>query len=337
MFHPARSIFAIDASPFGHSLALLPAMRSLRVSNSKALLVVCASTGTCELLTAYGLVDEIVDLGVIKSSDGPFASSLKRFALLMRSARRFNCELVLDFSPRLETQIASRVFVRARTIVPAKLPRGIEILWGLAAVPGAPRSAALSDYASVLQQAGVEMNESQFVLPPGAEENSRFEQRLAKSGSLGGELIVLFYASNPYDSRGWPANAFGEVAMRLTNNLGARIVIVDEPGDDSFTNATTSLLPPGAIKLVRPRALELLAAIARASIVVTDEPGVAQAASELGTPVVEIGSTASASARSSSHRILEASSPKRISTDEVYEAACELIQDSRSASLFYRP
>jgi ADP-heptose:LPS heptosyltransferase len=337
MIHPARSIFAIDASPFGRSLALLPAMRSLRASYSKALLVVSASTGTSELLAASGLIDEIVDLGLIKTSGGPFTNSLKRLAVLMRSARRFNCELVLDFSPRLETQIASRIFIRARTIVPSRLPLAIEILRSVAAVSGVPDSSPASDYASVLQQAGVEMNESQFVLAPDIEENARFEQRLAKSGSRGGELIVLLYASNTHDLSGWPANAFAEVAVRLANNLGARVIAADEPADDSFTNATMTMLPAGTIKLVRPRALELLAAIARASIVITDEPGVAQAASDLGTPVVEIGSTASASARSRSHRIIEGSSRKRISTDEVYEAACELIQDSRSPSLFYRP
>jgi hypothetical protein len=116
------------------------------------------------------------------------------------------------------------------------------------------------------------------------------------------------------------------------------MVVTDEPADDSFTSATVALLPPGAIKIVRPRAVELLAAIARASIVITDEPGLARICSELGTPLVEIGNSVSGRAtQSSSHRVLEGSSRKRISTDEVFETACELIQDSRSSSLFYRP
>ncbi len=338
MPHPARSILAIDASPFGRSLALLPAMRALRASYPKALLVAATSTGIGELLGASGIIDEAIDLGVIKSSERRFTSSLKRFAELVRRARRFNFDLVLDFSPRIETQITSRLFLGARTLTPSRIPRAIEVLLGFAAGPGAADSSALSDYYKVLQQTGVELNDTRLVFAPPVEEDARFEERLAKGGSRGGELIVLLYASNPDDSRGWPAAAFAEVAVRLTNNLGARVVAADEPSGDSFTNATSALLPPSAIKFARPRALELLAAIARASIVITDEPGLAQVASELGTPVVEIADTISASAMpSSTHRILEGSSRKRVSTDEVYETACELIQDSRSASLFYRP
>src|SRR5712692_31668 len=338
MPHPARSILAIDASPFGRSLALLPAMRALRAAYPKALLVAATSTGIGELLSASGVVDETIDMGVIKSSDRRFTSSLKRFAGLARRARRLHFDLVLDFSPRLETQITSRLFLGARTLTPSRIPRAIEVLLSFAAVPRAAESSARSDYHNVLQQTDVEMNDTRLVFAPPVEEDARFEERLAKSGSRGGELIVLIYASNPDDSRGWPADGFAEVAVRLTNNLGARIVAADEPSDDSFTKVTSALLPPCAIKLARPRALDLLAAMARASIVITDEPGLAQIASELGTPVLEIADRISASAiPSSTHRILEGSSRKRVSTDEVYETACELIQDSRSASLFYSP
>ena len=338
MPHPARSILAIDASLFGRSLALLPAMRALRASYPKALLVAATSTGIGELLGASGIIDEAFDLGVIKSSDRRFTGSLKRFAGLLRRARRVNFDLVLDFTPRIETQIASRLFVGARTLTPSRIPRAIEVLLSRAAVGGAADSSALSDYYKVLKQTGVELNDPRLVFAPPVEEDARFEERLAKSGSRGGELLVLVYASNPNDSRGWPAEAFAEVAVRLTNNLGARIVAADEPSDEAFTDATSGLLPPGAIKLARPRALELLAAIARASIVITDEAGLSRIASGLGTPVLEITDAISASSMpSSTHRVLEGSSRKRVSTDEVYETACELIQDSRSASLFYRP
>jgi ADP-heptose:LPS heptosyltransferase len=245
--------------------------------------------------------------------------------------------LVLDFSPRLETQITSHLFLGARTLTPSRIPRAIEVLLSFAPSRRAD-SSALSDYYNVLQQTGVELDDTRLVFAPPVEEDARFEERLAKAGSRGGELIVLFYASNPRDPRGWPADAFAEVAVRLTNNLGARTVAGDEPSDDAFTNAMSALLPPAAIKVARPRALELLAAIARASIVITDEPGLARIASELGTPVIEIADTISSSAMpSSTHRILEGSSRKRVSADEVYQTACELIQDSRSASLFYRP
>ena len=77
--------------------------------------------------------------------------------------------------------------------------------------------------------------------------------------------------------------------------------------------------------------------MARASIVITDEPGIAQVASELNTPVVEVGDASSPKPKPfTAHRIARSSTRARVSTDEVYDIACEMIQESRSASLFQR-
>jgi ADP-heptose:LPS heptosyltransferase len=338
MLYPARSILAIDISSFGQSLSLLPVMRALRTSYPKTFLVAAAPSGTCELLSACGLVDDTISLGVVKLPDRGNAGALKRLVGLVRRSRRYTFDLVLDFSPRLETQIVSRLVLRARVFTPSKLPRSIGMLLELG---GASRSAGRSthsDYANVLQQAGVEMNDARLAIAPPVEEDVRFENRLASSGSRGGELIVLLYASNPESRHGWPVDAFGEIGTRLANNFNARIIAGDEPSDHAFTRAVSAWLPPGAIKLAEPRAIELLAAIARASIVITDEPAIARIASELSTPVIEIADTIStAAASSTTHRIAQGSSRRNVSTDEVYEIAGEMIQENRSPSLFQRP
>lgn len=338
MLYPARSILILDLSPFGQSLALLPAVRALRASYPRTSLVAAAPAGTCELLGAYGLVDDAISLGVIKLPDRGPAGPMKRLFALVRRSRGYNFDLVLDFSPRLETQILTRLVLRARVFTPAKLPRAIGMLLELGGRSRSSGRASSSDYANVLQQAGVEMNDIRFTITPPAEEDARFEHRLASSGSRGGELIVLLYASNPESARGWPAGAFGEIGTRLANNFNARVVAADEPSDDAFTRAVSGLLPAGAIKLAEPRSLELLAAIARASIVITDEPALARIASELSTPVIEIAeSIATAVASSTTHRIAQGSSRKQVSTDEVYETASEMIQENRSPALFQRP
>ena len=69
MSYPAHSILSIDMSPFGQSLALIPAMRAVRAAYPTTLLVAAASNGTCELLSACGIVDETIGLGVIKSPE----------------------------------------------------------------------------------------------------------------------------------------------------------------------------------------------------------------------------------------------------------------------------
>lgn len=336
-----RSILAIDMSPFGSSLALLPALRALRGAYPKSALVVATSTGTCQLLSLAGFVDDTIDLGVIKSSDRKYTSALGKLVTLVRRSRQYNFDLVLDFSPRVETQIASHLFLRAKTLTPSRLPRAMESFLDLVGVPRSLDRSGSSNHKRVLAQAGAEMTDATLSVRLPDEEHARFEQLLAKAGSRGGELIVLFYASNPDDSRGWPMEAFAETGRRLANNFDARIIAADEPSDSAFTGALRAFLVAGitpVTMLAEPRAVELVAAIARASLAITDEPAIAQLASELGTPVIEISDSASRNTvRSESHRIIEAATRKRVTIDQVYGGACELIQESRSSSLFRRP
>ncbi|HYV07945.1 MAG TPA: hypothetical protein VFB82_25360, partial [Blastocatellia bacterium] len=97
----------------------------------------------------------------------------------------------------------------------------------------------------------------------------------------------------------------------------------------NFTTAIEALLPKTAIRLVQPRAVDLMAALARASLVITDEPNIATVAMRMSTPVIDVAAPSS-------------SAPSRVSvpsraattTEEVYEEAAEILQESRSPTLF---
>lgn len=323
MLYPSRSILAIDISPFGRSLALLPAMKIVREAYSNAFIAVAASTGVCELLLNAGLVTETIDLGVIKPNGGP---SFKKVVRLLRNARRFDFDLVVDFAPKPETQFLSRLVLRARTITPSRLPLVIEFLAGAGLRRGGERAA---DYESVLRKLGLKAGGNRIAISPTPADNARFEELLSRNGSRGGEPVVVLYTAGRAD--GWPVASFAEIAQRLTSNFNARVVPADEPGDRTFTSALEPFLPKTAIKLTEPRALELMAAVARASVLITDEPNLAEAASGMGAPVIDVA----ALSRAGSHSV-RGPQAVCVTTDEVYEEACEILQESRSAWLFRR-
>jgi ADP-heptose:LPS heptosyltransferase len=326
MQQPPRAILAIDTAPFADSLSLLAAIRALRIAMPQTFVAVAAATGVGELLAATRLADETIDLGVIKSHQG--SDGLKRLARLFKRTRQREYDLVLDFSPKLDTQVLSRFVMRARTVMPARLPRVLDLLIG------GPRGGA-SEYGAVLRQIGVELRDERLGIIVPADEHAQFEKLLERSGSRGGEPIVVLYAADASHESGWPVGAFVEIGQRLANAFGARIVALDEPGDGGFTTAIGARLPKSAIKLTAPRAFQFAAATARASLVVTDATGAAQMATDVGTPVIEITENQNASrATSDFHRLVRGPSRARISTDEVYELACSLIQSSRSAQLF---
>jgi ADP-heptose:LPS heptosyltransferase len=334
MRNSPRSIFALDVSPFGRSLTLLPVMRALRASFPQAYLGVAAHVGTCETLQAQDLVDTTISLGVVKLPASG-ADAIKRGWTLVRQIRGYNFDLVLDFSPRLETQLISRLVMKAPVLSPTRLHRAFGRLLDFSGAVR-PGCSTFDDYSSVLRQLKAEIRDKRFGVVPSPEEDSAFEKRLYSSGSRGGEMLVLLYASNPANAQGWPVAAFGEIGTRLANNFNARIIVADEPSDDSLTRSVDQWLPPSAIKLADPRALEVFAAIARASVVITDEPAIAQIASELSTPAIEISDAVSGFATSSSHKVVSSSSRGRVSAEQVFEIACEMIQENRSRSLFQR-
>jgi ADP-heptose:LPS heptosyltransferase len=333
--NPPRSILAIDAAPFGPSLALLPAMRALRLSRPKTLLVAAASTGICELLNAYSLVDDTIDLKVIKPSEPGYADPVRRIAALLKRVRRYDFDLTLDFSPRVETQIAARLIVRSRTITPSKPSRLIDMLAGWTGTSKSMRQSAFSKYQNVLSQAGVDLEDVSFGLELREDEHARFEHWLAKAGSRGSELLILLHSSNLNDS--WPASSFAELGRRLSDTFDARLIALDEPRDRAFTTSLGLMLPPSAINLQQPGGLQFVAALARASIVITDETMIARLACELDTPSIEIANALAGTAGSPvHHKVLEGASRKRVTTDEVFEAACEMIHKDRSPALFHR-
>jgi hypothetical protein len=79
------------------------------------------------------------------------------------------------------------------------------------------------------------------------------------------------------------------------------------------------LLPRNAIRLASPRAAELLAAIARASLFVTDDAGLAELGLSLAVPILPV-------ARSAETPGVEAA----------FLEACRMLGASRTESLFQR-
>lgn len=334
--HP-RSILVVESLPFGRALASLPAIRALRLAYPKTLIVTAATRGIIELLTIGNLVDEAIDLGVIHSSNQGLLGAAGRSARLFGQARKENFEMVLDFSPGPETQVISRIVLGAKTVTPLSVSHFVDRLLGRSRTPRAGDHRA--ECASVLDQLGISIDDREPPIGPSAEDNDKFEQLLARNKSRGGEPIAVLHGAIGDERRGWPAERFGEIASMLSNNLGARIVAADEPHRRAFTGAVSSLLPKGSIKLAAPRAIELLAAIARASILITDEPGIADAAADFGTPVLEVAEASmvtgrNESSQSKNHRVIDGASRARISADEVYELAAEMIQENRSSMLF---
>lgn len=329
----ARSILVVNASPFGRALLMLPAMQALREAFPETFIQAATAKGISELLKAYHLCDATLELGVIQPTEQNFGSAIKRLLRLLRVPNGDGFDFVLDFAPKLETQIASRLGWRTRHVTPTRVSNLLDVL--LKRKPTFADDHA-GDCAVALKKIGIKAITERFDFTMTNAESHRFEEVLKRGGFRGAEPVVILYSSQAGAAHEWPLEKFSEIAFRLANNFDARIVAVDEPFTNAFTKAIKTALPKGAITLAAPSAIDFLAALARASLVITDERGVAKTARDLHAPVIEVADAPSPFAKSSLHRVLRSSSRPRVSTEEVYAAAGEIIQEGRTLSLFQR-
>jgi ADP-heptose:LPS heptosyltransferase len=265
-------------------------------------------------LNAGGLVDEAVELGALKESTEGLVSAAKSFFRLMNRTKRKDFEIFLDFNPRIETQAVCRLGLGSRVVTPVRMPFILEQLMG--------RRLDVPDrYGSVLRRLGLKPDGLDVKCGVDPSDSARFEQLLTRSGVRSGEMIVLFCSGDAGVSgrHGWGAGNFTELANRISNNFEARAVVADVPHDNAFTNLVGPLLPRNAIRLASPRAAELLAAIARASLFVTDDAGLAELGLSLAVPILPV-------ARSAETPGVEAA----------FLEACRMLGASRTESLFQR-
>jgi ADP-heptose:LPS heptosyltransferase len=334
MISQPRSILVVDASPFGSSLVVLSVASVIRTAFPTVYLEVASSTGACELVEASSFADATVDLGISGSATHGFAAGLKRFVRLVRKTRSERFDLILDLSPRVETQIATRMIDARRIITPVRLPGSVEAFLRR----GRSRTSGnhFEECRSALRQMGLDLQDRRLALSLPDEEHRKFEALLERSGSRGGEPIASLYGLGPANSAAWPGSSFAEIATRLFNNYSVRIVVLDEPGDEAFTDAVGNLVPARSVKLVSPRAVEVAAAISRSSLLITDDAGVAVLAESVGTPVLEVADEPPPPGISERHRVIWGGIRSRVSTEEVFEASVQMLQKARTSTLIER-
>jgi heptosyltransferase-2 len=92
-----------------------------------------------------------------------------------------------------------------------------------------------------------------------------------------------------FPGRRWPPERFGELAARLVEGHGARIVLTGNSAERALVRRVRADGPPGSLDLSgRLDTGELLALLARADLVVTNDTGPVHLADALGTAAVAL-------------------------------------------------
>jgi ADP-heptose:LPS heptosyltransferase len=157
---------------------------------------------------------------------------------------------------------------------------------------------------------------------------------------LSSGLLIGLHPGAGHNQPRWPADKFVIVAAKLIQLLNARVLVFAGPHERGLARSIVQQLPPKQALALESMPLgELASALARLSVLIANQSGPAHLAAAVGTPVVATALrnlSPTNDLLSRNHLLIRQQTMEAITTDEVYEAACQLIKANRAEYLWMR-
>jgi len=167
---------------------------------------------------------------------------------------------------------------------------------------------------------------------------------LEEQGIDSGQVLVGIHPSASDGSKRWPAQRFAQLADRLADSRGVRVVLVAGPADAPQAQHVEQAMQRRPLNVAgRLSVGELAALLARCRLLVSNDSGPVHLAAAVGTPVVALFGRAQPGVNATrwrplgpGHIVLDKSDPSRfssidvLSVEDVFHAACSLLNASSS-------
>jgi ADP-heptose:LPS heptosyltransferase len=324
--HPKAdsSLLVLALASSGDALFLVEPLAARRAARPHERITVAAPPGACDVLRALNLAWASWPASPPAASAG--IAAYRTGALFLRAARgRFDD--VVDVFPHVRSTIAARIANVSR-----RTERGgtrfFEALLRLQAKLDVSEP-LVERMARSLGVANMSVS-PRFQIDPMSD--AWVERSLTATGYQGGEPVVVVHGVGA-----WPSARFVEVADGLRSHFESRLVVLDMPRERGPAKAIAGALGGRVLGVIAPPALRFLAAIGRASAVISDDPGTANLAGVLGVPSVLVTATG----RPVPHSrlgcdTLIGATVEDVTASEAYEHACRLVRRERTGRLFER-
>lgn len=145
-------------------------------------------------------------------------------------------------------------------------------------------------YLEMLRPLGCEERAQSPRLVVSSEEEAAMAERLAESGVGGDELLIGLNPGSTYGgAKRWLPERFAETADRLAGQSGAKVLIVGARGEESLARSIAEKIQAGTVVLSGQTSVrELMAAVKRCTVFVTNDTGPMHIAAAFGVPVVAV-------------------------------------------------
>jgi heptosyltransferase I len=281
----------IKPSSMGDIVQALPVLTALRETHPTAHIAWLVARPFAGLLEGHPRLDETIlfdrnRFGGIATSVGATGAFLR----FLKDLRRRRFTLTLDLQGLFRSG-----FLSAATGAPDRVgfeaAREMAGLFYTQKVPTPGQTHAVDRYLALARAVGLAEPRATDSLPVQAEARAAVRRRLAEEGVGPDEPLVAVAAHARWATKQWPAAGFAEVIRKAGAALGARAVLVGSGGAAETLSREVAQAAAGArpVDLVNRTTLpELVALIADARALVTNDSGPMHVAAAVGTPVVAL-------------------------------------------------
>jgi heptosyltransferase-2 len=271
----------IQTAFLGDVILTVPLLQKLAASPSVEELAVVAGPVGVEFLATQGVADRLIDYDKRGKDAGPrgLAGAVRRIRAVgadvaivaHRSFRSALLPFLASVPSRVGFDESGGRCLLTRRVRYRGLPHEIDRIAALAGPAGlGPVEAPLPLRLSV----------------PGPGE-AEVARSLDDTG--GGRGLLVVAPGSRWATKRWPPERFAEAAARLAGEAGLRVVVTGGPDDRVAADAVARGVGEDAADLAGGLSLGgLLALVARASLVLSNDSAAAHVAAGLGTPVVAI-------------------------------------------------
>ncbi len=263
----------------GDAVMTTPAMRVVREHFPKAEIVVLANPLVAQLFEAHPWCDRV--LVYDKKGRHKGLGGLLRFAAELRRER---FDLALLFQNAIEAAVLAVLGGVPRRAGYRTDGRALLLTHGVAVGEKERRLHHTDYYLQMLERLGIRGENRGLLLESTPEELSRAQQLLG-----GGRWIAINPGAAYGSAKRWIPGRFAEVADRLADKYGARIVLTGGPGEVEIgrdIEAATSCSPLNLIGKTSIR--EMMAVLASCQLMVTNDSGPMHVAAAYGVPLVAV-------------------------------------------------
>ncbi len=269
----------------GDAVMCEPALSALRALFPQAELTLLAKPAIAELFTGHPDVNHVL----VYEDRGRHAGLTGKWRLA-QTLRRLRFDLAILFQNAFEAALLAflagipRRYGYAsdgrRLLLSDPVPRP-----GRAALPH-----QVQYYLDMLRPLGWEGNAGTPRLFLSLEEQQAMANRLAESGIGGSDLLIGINPGSTYGgAKRWLPERFAETADRLAAKYGAKVLIVGARGEEALGCAIAGRIKATTVVLSgRTSVRELMAAVKRCSVFVTNDTGPMHIAASFGVPLVAV-------------------------------------------------